>query len=206
MSAADKTAPQQNKRKKVVGQSKCNYNHFQPTTQPRPNRPCPVRHSSIRTTTTQPPFVSNPRTISTQPPHILDSPTPTATQPLAKGFVRRRPKAPPHGASANTPYPFARTFAPPPHCRRINRGRFAASTTRCRRHQTLSCPMPPLTLDNGKQDRRTPRGTQQPLHRSRLRGCRDRPPLCHAAPASPKSSRQGDVGFSSTETLTTIDI
>ena len=29
--------------------------------------------------------------------------------------VRRWPKAPPHGPSANTPYPFARTFAPPPH-------------------------------------------------------------------------------------------
>ena len=27
---------------------------------------------------------------------------------------RRWPKAPPHGALANTPYPFARTFAPPP--------------------------------------------------------------------------------------------
>ena len=80
MAAADKTAPQQNKRKKVVGQSKCNYNHFPPTTQPRPNRPCPVRHSSIRTTTTQPTFVSNPRTIPTQPSHIRDSPTSTAKQ------------------------------------------------------------------------------------------------------------------------------
>ena len=26
----------------------------------------------------------------------------------------------PHGASANTPYPLARTFAPPPHCRRVH--------------------------------------------------------------------------------------
>ena len=75
-------------------------------------------------TTAQPSFVSNPRTIP--------------TQPCAKGFVRRRPKAPPHGASANTPYPFAQVFAPPPHCRRTNRGRFAASTTRCRRYKTLS--------------------------------------------------------------------
>ena len=38
----------------------------------------------------------------------------TTFQPRGKGFVRRWPKAPPHGASANTPYPFARTFAPPP--------------------------------------------------------------------------------------------
>ena len=51
-----------------------------------------------------------------QPSHIRYSPT--TTQPLAKGFVRLRPKAPPHGASANTPYPFAQVFAPPPHCRR----------------------------------------------------------------------------------------
>ena len=62
--------------------------------------------------------MSNPRTISTQPSHIRDSPTPT--QPCIKGFVRRWPKAPPCGASANTPYPFARTFAPPPHCRRVH--------------------------------------------------------------------------------------
>ena len=40
--------------------------------------------------------------------------------------------------SANTPYPLARTFAPPPHCRRTNRGGFVASTTRCRRYKTLS--------------------------------------------------------------------
>ena len=44
----------------------------------------------------------------------------TTFQPRGKGFVRRWPKAPPHGASANTPYPFARTFAPPPHCRRVH--------------------------------------------------------------------------------------
>ena len=157
-------------------------------TQPQPNCYTTTSQPSYHApTTTQPSFVSNPRTIPTQPSHILDSPTPTATQPLAKGFVRRRPKA--HGASANTPYPFARTFAPPPHCRRINRGRFAASTTRCRRHQTLSCPMPPLTLVNGKQDRRTPRGTQQPLHRSRLRGCRGRPPLCLPDPPHIDSNR-----------------
>ena len=69
-------------------------------------------------TTTQPSFVSNPRTIPTQPSHIRYSPT--TFQPRGKGFVRRWPKAPPHGASANTPYPFARTFAPPPHCRRVH--------------------------------------------------------------------------------------
>ena len=43
--------------------------------------------------TTQPSFVSNPRTIPTQPSHIRYSPT--TTQPLAKGFVRRRSNARP---------------------------------------------------------------------------------------------------------------
>ena len=101
MSAADKTAPQQNKRKKVVGQSKCNYNHFPPTTQPRPNRPCPVRHSSIRTTTTQPPFVSNPRTISTQPSHIRDSPTSTAIQSQFNLNHKARQRSFPRDTSRN---------------------------------------------------------------------------------------------------------
>ena len=33
-------------------------------------------------------------------------------------IIWRGPKAPPRGPSANTPYPLARTFAPPPRCRR----------------------------------------------------------------------------------------
>ena len=60
-------------------------------------------------------------------------PITTTLQPLAKGFVRRRPKAPPHGASANTPYPLARTFAPPPHF--PPRPQHAADATR--RYTTL---------------------------------------------------------------------
>ena len=47
--------------------------------------------------------------------------------------MRRRPKAPPHGPSANTPYPFARTFAPPPHCHRTTCGRSGAAHLTCRR-------------------------------------------------------------------------
>ena len=87
--------------------------------------------SNPPTTTLQPSFVSNPRAIPTQPSHIRYSPT--TTQPLAKGFVRRRPKAHPHGASANTPYPLARTFAPPPHF--PPRPQHAADATR--RYTTL---------------------------------------------------------------------
>ena len=36
-SAADKTAAQRNKRKDVIGQSECNYNHFLSSQQPRSN-------------------------------------------------------------------------------------------------------------------------------------------------------------------------
>ena len=87
----------------------------------------------------------------------------TIPQPFAKGFERRRPKAPPHEASANTPYPFAQGFAPPPHCRRglcdvsvslllrhrgltlLTHGGYA-STTRCRLYKTLSDFIPTLPL------------------------------------------------------------
>ena len=58
---------------------------------PNPDMDGINRHS----TTNQPSFVSNPRTIPTQPSHMRDPPTPT--QPCAKGFVRRWPKAPPRG-------------------------------------------------------------------------------------------------------------
>ena len=157
---------------------------------PRSNRirPSPNRNSSIlpncattiyqpstnhASTTTQASFVSNPRTIPTQPSRIRDFPT--TTQPLAKGFVRRWPKA--HGASANTPYPFARTFAPPPHCRRTNRSRFAASTTRCRRYKTLSDFIPTTTTlckrsGDGGGEGRALRGRMRPRDWRRGNGSR----------------------------------
>ena len=82
---------------------------------PNPDMDGINRHS----TTTQPSFVSNPRTISTQPSHIHDPTTPT--QPCAKGFVRRWPKAPPRGTLgeyAVSPRSDLRSTASlPPHIR-----------------------------------------------------------------------------------------
>ena len=47
------------------------------------------------------------RTLVTEGAHLKNIPR----------FVRWRPNTPPRGTSANTPYPLARTFAPPPHFR-----------------------------------------------------------------------------------------
>ena len=55
--------------------------------------------------------------------------------------MRRRPKAPPHGPSASTPYPFGRTFAPPPLWHRTTWGRSGAvhlTCRRCRRRSSCS--------------------------------------------------------------------
>ena len=82
-----------------------------PSSALRPPPPCPIRHSSIlptatqpfpqpsnnhsnhNQTTTQPSFVSNPRTIPTQPSSIRDPTTPT--QPCINKKRRGKSVAPP---------------------------------------------------------------------------------------------------------------
>ena len=137
---------------------------------PTPIQPFPnpdMDGINCHSTTTQPSLVLNPKTIPTQPSRIRDFPT--TTQPLAKGFVRRRPKAPPHGASANTPYPFARTFAPPPHCRRVH--------NTLRRYKTLSDFIPTTTTlckrsGDGGGEGRALRGRMRPRDSRPRRGRR----------------------------------